>query len=356
MKRSRLVLAAAVLLAWCGDNDRSRSPTAPTSPTPVAAVLSLEITGATTLTAIGQTSQLTAIARFDNGSSRDVTAEAMWRAFNAAVVSLSPAGSLRAIAPGRTGITAQFQTKLVSREVLVLPSGTFILRGRITEAGNLPVAAAKVEIVDGPHAGKFTNSGFDGAYELFGIAGQVMVMASRGEYISQTKSASMTDDRMLDFELQPRVAPIALAGNYRVTFAVSSACNAALPEAARVRSYGATIAQDAARVEVELSDAQFAVNPRDNRGRRFSARLRGNALSFTMGDTYYGYFEDLVEQLDPTTYLTINGYATANASPSQISGPLQGVIAVWDAPNGFYGFGRRQTGSCRGEHPFVFAR
>jgi hypothetical protein len=76
-----------------------------------------------------------------------------------------------------------------------------------------------------------------------------------------------------------------------------------------------------------------------------------------MGDTYYGYFEDLVEQLDPSTYLTINGYTNgAAAAAAEISGRVQGVITVWDAPNGFYGFGRRQTGSCRGDHPFVFAR
>ena len=357
MKRIRLVLIAAVLLGWCGDDDRSRTPmSSPTSPTSGATVVSLELTGTTTLTAIGQTSQLNLIARYADGSSRDVTTEATWRVFNTGVVSLSPTGLLTAIAPGRTGISGDFQSRNISREVVVLPSGTFILRGRISEPGNLPIGGARVGILDGPQAGKFTNSIYDGRYELFGISGQVMVMASRGEDIAQTKSATMTEDRTLDFELQPRIPPFPVAGSYRVTFTVSSTCSAALPEAARVRSYAAAIAQDAARVEIELSGAQFAVNPRDNRGRGFSGRLQGNVLSMSIGDTYYGYFEDLVEQLDPSTYLTINGYANGSAAASEISGRVQGVIAVWDAPNGFYGFGRRQTGSCRGDHPFVFAR
>jgi hypothetical protein len=206
MKRIRLVLIAAVLLGWCGDDDRSRTPmSSPTSPTSGETVVSVELTGTTTLTAIGQTSQLNLIARYADGSSRDVTTEATWRGFNALVVSMSPTGLLTAIAPGRAGIRVDFQSRIISREVVVLPSGTFILKGRISEPGNLPIGAARVEIVDGPPAGKFTNSIYDGRYELFGISGQVMVMVSRGEYIAQTKSATMTEDRTLDFELQPRV-------------------------------------------------------------------------------------------------------------------------------------------------------
>ena len=65
---------------------------------------------------------------------------------------------------------------------------------------------------------------------------------------------------------------------------------------------------------------------------------------------------DLVEQLGPTTYLTISGTANGTATPRTIAGSLNGTFTVWET-NGFYGFSRRIVAFCNAtDHQFSFVR
>ena len=333
----------------------------PVAPTPaVDAVTSLQVTGNTNLTNVGQTSQLTATAGFVSGASRDVTSETLWHSFNPEVATVSASGLLTAVTLGRALINASFttwanpafQTRAMNREVLVLPSGTFIVRGRVNEPANLDIWNARVEVVDGPQAGRFTMTNSFGLYELYGLSGDIRVTVTKEGYIAQTKSVAMTQDRVLNFEILPAVAPTAMAGNYRLTFTASQRCASQLVEEARTRIYSARINQDQARVDVLLSDANFV--PSAGSGNAFQGRIEANSVTFSSGD-WYSY--DVVEQLGPTTYLAIWGTATATVTLPTISGGFNGSMELWEAPDGFYAMGRRQVASCSAsDHQFTFTR
>jgi len=354
---NRVLLSAVALgLCICCGSDEPRTPVSPSAGMPVDNVVSIEITGATRLTSIAEVSRLAAMARFVSGATRDVSAESSWRSADPSVAAVTASGALTAIAPGRTAVFVQYQRLSVSHAVTVLPTGTFVITGHVFEPGNVAVFGARVEVVGGAQAGRAAMADFNGAYELYGIGGDVTLRATKSEYMPGTVSASVSADRVVDFELAPNVAPIMLAGTYRATFSSGSTCAANLPEDLRSRTFTATVRQSAARVDVEFSGAEFAVNPRDGRGKGFSAVLHGSSLQFTIGDTYYGYFEDLVEQVGPSTFLSVNGFTTATATTSETSGILKGTIAVWDAPNGFYAPGKRLASRCAGDHPFSFAR
>ncbi len=99
-----LVLPIAVALS-CGGRSPA-SPTPPTGTTQPPAVLTVE--GQLTLSRSGATSQLTATARFADGSSRDLTSACAWQSSNAAVVAVSQTGLLRAVDGGTARITATY--------------------------------------------------------------------------------------------------------------------------------------------------------------------------------------------------------------------------------------------------------
>ena len=143
------LLVAAVALAYCSDNN---TPVTPIAPTPIPTAL--RITGTTQGLDVGQVIQLAAVATLTDGTSRDVSAEAAWRSFNTTIATVSATGLLTALQLGRTGISAQHSGRTSTAEVLVLPSGTYILRGTVAEPGPVPVGEARIEVIDGPHAGR----------------------------------------------------------------------------------------------------------------------------------------------------------------------------------------------------------
>ena len=243
----------------------------PVAPTPaVDAVTSLQVTGNTNLTSVGETSQLTATAGF-------VSRREPRRDLGDDLALLQPGGrdhfsqGTADRGDARAGVNQrklsdEGQQRNLSDEGHqsrsgVLRSGTFIVRGRVNEPANLDIWNARFEVVDGPQAGRFTMTNSFGLYELYGLSGDIRVTVTKEGYIAQTKSVAMTQDRVLNFEILPAVAPTAIAGNYRLTFTASQRCASQLVEEARTRIYSARINQDQARVDVLLSDANFALEP-----------------------------------------------------------------------------------------------
>jgi len=102
-----VLLSTALLLAGCGGGGSS----APASPSPPAAptVTSTGVTGTATFTARGQAVQLTATATMSNGTSQVVTGQATWQSSNAAVATVTAAGSVTSVGNGEATITATYQ-------------------------------------------------------------------------------------------------------------------------------------------------------------------------------------------------------------------------------------------------------
>jgi hypothetical protein len=113
--KSSLVSALAVAvmgLAAC-DRPLATSPTAPdtqstqTAPT----VTEVAVSGRTELSVVGETTQLTAMAAFSDGSNRGITGEALWTSSDASVLTVSATGMVTVVRFGSAYISATYDTK-----------------------------------------------------------------------------------------------------------------------------------------------------------------------------------------------------------------------------------------------------
>jgi len=143
--RPWILLASVVTLSaiGCAGCDKSQpAPTAPAdvpgAPAPAAppAIVKWSLTGQTSLTAIGETAQLTAAGTLADASTVDLTNAVRWESSSGAVVSISPGGLLTVVGFGRAMITATYLTKSSALYVTATPSGTFAIAGRVREPGH----------------------------------------------------------------------------------------------------------------------------------------------------------------------------------------------------------------------------
>jgi hypothetical protein len=148
-----LTLALAWMLAGC-----DKSPTGPfrppqSVPSGPAALTTFLITGPAAVAPEG-TEQFRAMARYSDGTTRDVTTEASWQSSEATVLSISPAGLATGKMRGEATLTALFESRAaVKGGVMVLPPGTYRVSGVIRDSGH-PVSGVRVEVVAGSGTGQ----------------------------------------------------------------------------------------------------------------------------------------------------------------------------------------------------------
>jgi len=130
-----VTLGAAVALWACGGST--------TTPSPVSA---LHVTGATPLTGIGQTVQLTATATLSDGTAQNVTTTAAWRSSDASVATVSSAGLVTALGSGVATITATYQGQTATAAVptSIGPATQSVMTATIN---GTPFSAAVVSVI-----------------------------------------------------------------------------------------------------------------------------------------------------------------------------------------------------------------
>ena len=122
-----------------------------------------------------------------------------------------------------------------------------LINGTVLDSALRPLSGARVEFVDGPQAGRFTNSRANGEFSLRGtVDDTTRFRATKEGHVTATATILPICDRCnpkrwMHFFLSPLDAPVALAGDYTLTFIAESAC-ANLPDELRTRTYAATIA------------------------------------------------------------------------------------------------------------------
>ena len=144
-RRAAGVIAVTGLLAC----DSKTGPTRPPD------VVTLELSGTLTI-APGATTQLTLTAVKSDGSRSDVTSTAHWSSsFGSSAVSSLGEGRFLGRAIGDTVITGRDGRWSVSRELIVVPDGTYRLNGRVTqaEAPFWGIGGARVRASDGEGPG-----------------------------------------------------------------------------------------------------------------------------------------------------------------------------------------------------------
>ena len=171
------------------------SPSAPTvlnSPPPGApSVVRLEIDGPPTL-APGASAQFSAIEHLADGTSRRVAGPISWRS-SSSVCEVTPLGLVTAIERGETVLTAAIDNRSSTREVIVLPDGTFRLTGTVTEAGvGLPIAGARLEVIASPPSPLVTFTDGGGRYRLYGVAGDIQLRVTKEGYPTHSEPVVVT--------------------------------------------------------------------------------------------------------------------------------------------------------------------
>jgi Bacterial Ig-like domain (group 2) len=121
MRTRFVVIGTAVALGFiaCGDDNGPSSPAGPS--VFMGPPKSLQITGNLNLTAVGQTSQLTATATFVSGETKNVTPQAKWEVTNSSVATITERGLLRAVAVGEAQVTASFRGVTSSAVTVKVP-------------------------------------------------------------------------------------------------------------------------------------------------------------------------------------------------------------------------------------------
>jgi hypothetical protein len=354
--RHAFVLAVLVAGVACHDrngpnpnNPAAPTSVTPTSVTPTATVTSIAITGATRLYHPGDTSQLTMTATFSNGTTRDVTAEARWG--YGGQVTISPSGLITAHGYGSGEVLHNAYRELEPKviQVRVMPEGSFMVTGRVTEKG-VKVEDARVS-ARSTSGTVSTTSYVDGSYELAPVSGEVVIRVEKDGYVAQEKPLTVQRDEVADFEL-PRSSAAAgsIDGVYTLTFTAAPSCT--LPPELMQRTYLARITEKADGLLVELDGPGF---PGDYLRYGFKGKRDGSGVRFDVnGDPNFPnpwhYDSDYLfnERLDGPKFLAYTGTATGTTGDRSILTVFSGRVWLYDGLTTF--------AQCTGNHRLDFAR
>ncbi len=349
-----LVVAGMALIS-CDKHQTTtpQSPMAPTpTPSPTAQVIRLELTVPGSLPP-GTSTQLAVNAVKADGTVENVTPQTQWSSTDTRVVTVDASGVARATAVGEVTISARYQNRSAGASLLVVPAGTYRLKGRISDAG-LGLSGVTLTVVTGVGEGLTTTTDGNGAYALYGLRDHVVLQAKRDGYLNGIQELDVTQSRVYDFEMQLEGDRINLRGRYALTL-TRMPCSGDVPIS---RTYDATLEQNDRRLSVTLSGADFIVAR--GHGNSFSGSLDGTRVQFSLSSAsvyyyyyYYGQY-DLIERLDPAHAFIVWGNVTATATGQSITGTLNGsfTVALGNAPP----FTRFQ-GRCVGaSHRFEMVR
>lgn len=349
-------IAVAGGVAACNSDRTPASPLKPSAQPGQATGLTIEGPGTV---APGQTAQFRAVARLAEGGTRDVTAEAVWFSSAGLVLSIANTGAAAGRGVGETHLSANFANLRTTREVIVVPEGTFRLGGIVTESdtSDASLGGAVVAVTAGAVSGLSAITAPNGHYALYGVTGETRVQVTKEGYQTRVETIITTDHRTENFALRLVDPRQNVAGTYTLVIAAADSCRSKLPEELRTRTYAAHVTQNGPHVEVRLSGATFAVSPM-GRGDRFRGRAEPGGLSFFLNAhvyQYYGYaaYPDIAEKLQDSRYIVIDGSVTASGTPARFAGVLDGAYQVFGYDPAW---GGTATVECRGGHEFALTR
>lgn len=216
-----------------------------------------------------------------------------------------------------------------------LPTAGAGLAGSVFDAAGRPLAGATVEAIEGADAGQSAVTDASGEFRLGGTFGPTTrFRASKEGHVAQVEPLppacnACTPHWWIYFSLESLAPHADISGRYTLTFVAGSACAGALPEAARTRTYDATIArmpsagtQPNPRFAVTVSSPPALVDYRS-----FTIGVAGDHLGASLGD-FHGK-PGFAEQIAPDAQLGFGGGVKASIDASDVStigAILDGVI------------------------------
>jgi hypothetical protein len=215
-----------------------------------------------------------------------------------------------------------------------LPTAGAGLAGSVSDAAGRPLVGATVEAIEGADAGRSAVTDAVGEFRLGGTFDRTTrFRASKEGHAAQVEPLppacnACNPHWWINFSLESLAPHADISGNYTLTFVASAVCSA-LPEAARTRTYDATVARMPAagaqpnpRFSVTVSSPPAL---RDYRG--FTVGLAGNHVGASLGD--FHETPGFAEQIAPDAQIGFGGSVKASvdySDVSTISAILDGVI------------------------------
>ena len=193
--RVAAALAAAIGTYACGEGGTEPPPLDP--PRPAAVTIAPDTL---TFTILGETAQLAAEVRDQNGQVMGVIVT--WRSRDSAIAAVNSAGLVRAVGNGMTMVVAE--TRGVSDSVAIaVDAPSFTLSGTVSDSRRPGMVLPGVVVWLQSWGRTFTTTGPDGRYHFPNVGGAVAVTAEAAfSYVGQTVEVNAVADLTLDFELE----------------------------------------------------------------------------------------------------------------------------------------------------------
>ena len=213
MKQRALTICLCVGIAGglagteaCGDS--GVQPVRPSDPSSIAVFpIALSISGNTSLTAIGETSQLTATVTNSDNTTANVSSAVQWTSADTRVATVSSSGLLTATALGVTALRTSYRSSSrfveTTARITVTPPGTFIASGRVREPGSGSIGGVRVLEAA---SGAFTMSDGDGEYSLGGLTTTRLTFEKEG-YESVTFDVTRNGSDTVPLQRVIRIVP-----------------------------------------------------------------------------------------------------------------------------------------------------
>ena len=343
---SCLVCLGAVMLAVAGCDSEG-----PTRPTPRDApgvirssstLVRIDIAGPDTI-APGEGAQFIATGHFEDGSSLDLTQEVSWSGTSQTLAGSAVSGFYTGKARGAATVDAGVHVPVyvrASKQVLVLPTGTYRLTGRVVEAEKPgPVSGATVAIDGDPDLSVRTAS--DGSFRIYGVVGSVELRVTMPGYVNDARRLLVDGDQSVEVPLTLLKPRPDLNGVFTMTVRVDPQCTSSvsgysasagpLPDELGTRTYTADLTQTGNMVKLRLSGYTpprgFRLDP------TFSGGLEPGVMTIGLGSFLSYRAEEtlepgIVETLSPSSFVIVDGKMTL--STDTLAGTLRGAVMWFD--------------------------
>jgi hypothetical protein len=324
------ILALATTLLYCGSKSTSSGLTGPSN----SLIIGIKISAPPSI-APGTTVQLSAIGHHADNSSNDITVTAVWHSSDTSVLTISDTGLATGVRNGETVVTAALAgaagAPTGSQTIVVVPAGTFRLKGEVVGFLGGALDGALVQVTAGTGTGQSTTT-HSGSFAFYGVAGDIQVTVSETGYVTATQAITVNDNNAtLRFNLPTVTPPPDVSGSYAVRVTADPGCPSAaaqgLPDIARDRQYVATIAGgNGFSLTASLTGATFAVVNNYTEDQWFG-HLTPDGASFDVNDPMYYYAgRDFAEVLPDGSLYYFHGFINVRASGNNLVGTLNGTI------------------------------
>jgi len=322
------VLVLAGCLSACSDD---RNPVQPGPVTTFEPLLQAIFPGPLSAVPLGGVRQLTATARYADGTSREVSSDVQWTSSDEAILSIAAGGLATGRATGDVSVSVLFRgMRSGLKPIAVLPEGTVRLYGTVRELGvaGVRVSGARVEVVGG---GPATTTDWLGSYALLGAPDGAEVRISKEGFepvlLNVPPGAGQTPEwRALGADLSRLGERPGFSGAYTLEIAAACPAGSTFPSHLRVRTYSATLRDG----RLQLAGASFVVDHQTGKVPPILAWFNDDGVQFHLQDAWdWNLYPSVMEDLGATLY-AIAGVARATRTSTGLAGTLDGRFTLYE--------------------------